>query len=101
MNQLTDSHIFLIIGCVGFQMSNRVIKPVSLILLYGLISLNKPVFGLQACTDKVLQRLSKYVRVHSKWASPRENLSSGFPPKRVSNQSPQLQRLAKKLKFHL
>ena len=36
-----------------------------------------------------------------KWASPRENLSSGFPPKRVSNQSPQLQRLAKKLKFHL
>ena len=35
------------------------------------------------------------------WATSRENLSSGFPPKRVSNQSPQLQRLARKLKFHL
>ena len=35
------------------------------------------------------------------WASSRENLSSGFPTKRVSNQSPQLQRLARKLKFHL
>ena len=33
------------------------------------------------------------------WASSRENLSSGFPTKRVSNQSPQLQRLARKLKF--
>ena len=28
------------------------------------------------------------------WASSRENLSLGFPTKRVSNQSPQLQRLA-------
>ena len=28
-----------------------------------------------------------------------ENLSSGFPTKQVSNQSPQLQRLARKLKF--
>ena len=35
------------------------------------------------------------------WASSRENLSSGFPTKRVSNQSPQLLRLARKLKFHL
>ena len=35
------------------------------------------------------------------WASSRENLSSGFPTKRVSNQSPQLQRLARKLKFYL
>ena len=34
-------------------------------------------------------------------ASTRENLSSGFPTKRDSNQSPQLQRLARKLKFHL
>ena len=31
----------------------------------------------------------------------RENLSSGFPKKRVSYQSPQLQRLTRKLKFHL
>ena len=35
------------------------------------------------------------------WASSRENLSSGCPTKRVSNQSPQLRRLARKLKFHL
>ena len=34
-------------------------------------------------------------------ASSRQNLFSGFPSKRVSNQSPQLQRLARKLKFHL
>ena len=32
------------------------------------------------------------------WASSRENLSSGFPTKRVSNRSPQL---ARKLKFYL
>ena len=31
------------------------------------------------------------------WASSRENLSSGFPTKRLSNQSLQLQRLARKL----
>ena len=31
----------------------------------------------------------------------RENLSSGFLTKRVSNQSPQLKRLARKFKFHL
>ena len=35
------------------------------------------------------------------WASSRENPSSGFPTKRVSNQSPQLQSLARKSKFHL
>ena len=32
------------------------------------------------------------------WASMQENLSSGFQTKRDSNQSPQLQRLARKLK---
>ena len=37
----------------------------------------------------------------SNWALSRENLSSGCPTKQVSNQSPQLQRLARKLKFHL
>ena len=31
----------------------------------------------------------------------RENLSSGFPKKQVSNRSSQLHRLARKLKFHL
>ena len=35
------------------------------------------------------------------WASSRENLSSGCPTKRVSNQSAELQRLARKLKFCL
>ena len=35
------------------------------------------------------------------WASPRQNLSSGFLKKRDSNQSPQLQRLARKMKFRL
>ena len=36
---------------------------------------------------------------HIIWASLRQNLSLGFPLKGVSNQSPQLQRLARKLKF--
>ena len=36
------------------------------------------------------------------WASSRQNLSSGFPSRRISNPTtPQLQRLARKLKFHL
>ena len=35
------------------------------------------------------------------WASSRENLSSRFLEKRVSNKSPQLQSLARKLKFHM
>ena len=33
--------------------------------------------------------------MHPIWASSRENLSSGFPPKRVLNQPSQLQRLAR------
>ena len=37
----------------------------------------------------------------NKYASSPQNLSSGFPTKRDSNQSPQLQRLAKKIKFRL
>ena len=36
-----------------------------------------------------------------KWASSRQNLSLGFPTKHVSNQSPQVQGLTRKLKFHL
>ena len=34
------------------------------------------------------------------WASTRQNLSSGFPKERDTNQSAQPQRLARKLKFH-
>ena len=39
--------------------------------------------------------------VPTRWALSRQNLSSGFPTKRVSNQSLQLQRLARNLKCHL
>ena len=35
------------------------------------------------------------------WAVTRQNPSSGFPTKPDSNQSPQLQRLARKLRFRL
>ena len=35
------------------------------------------------------------------WATMLQNLFLGFPRKRDSNQSPQLQRLARKLKFRL
>ena len=35
-----------------------------------------------------------------KWALSRQNLSSRFPTKRVSNQFPQLQRLARKFNFY-
>ena len=40
-------------------------------------------------------------QVSTIWASSRENLSSGFLTKQVSNQSPQLQRPARKFKVHL
>ena len=55
------------------------------------ISKEKPLFtcGLQ------------FLALGAIWASSRENLSLGFPSKRVSKRSPQLQRLARKLKFHL
>ena len=42
-----------------------------------------------------------YIIDNVKWASSRENLSSGFPTKRLLKQSPQLQILARKLKFQL
>ena len=48
----------------------------------------------------LIRRVSEEDIYHN-WAWSRENLSSGFPTKRVSNQSPQLQRLARELKFHL
>ena len=44
---------------------------------------------------------SQEIRFWYIWALMRGNLSSGFPTKQVSNQSPQLQRLPKNLKFHL
>ena len=37
---------------------------------------------------------------YNNWSSSRENLSSGFPTKQLKNQSLQLQRLAKNLKFY-
>ena len=50
--------------------------------------------------------LMKYQKVTSHiqsaiWALTRQNLSSGFQTKRVSTQSPQLQRLARKLELRL
>ena len=43
--------------------------------------------------------IKHYKKWNITWASPREDLFSGFPTKRDSNQSPQLQRLARKLTF--
>ena len=40
-------------------------------------------------------------KCYSIWAAIRQNLSSGFPIKQALNQSPQLQRLASKLKVRL
>ena len=52
-------------------------------------------------TAYFLHKDEKYVFLeYIIWASSRENLSSGFPSKRDSNQSPQLQRQSRKLKFH-
>ena len=48
-------------------------------------------FYLEACTCMFLHLIEWII-----WAPSRENLSSGVPTKRVSNQSPQLQKLARK-----
>ena len=45
--------------------------------------------------------LTFVVGAHNIWSLSRENLSLGFLTQRVSKQSPQLQRQARKLKFHL
>ena len=54
-------------------------------------------------SDWILTKLSHDVKCNVTlvliWASSQENLSSGFPSKRASNQSPQLLRLSRKLKF--
>ena len=50
----------------------------------------------------VMGIVSKISRTrNSIWPSSRENLSSGFPSKRFSNQSPQLHRLSRNVKFRL
>ena len=53
----------------------------------------KPVSSATETSQKILILLLASL---DNWASSRENLSSGFPTKRFSNQSPQLQRLARK-----
>ena len=68
-------------------------------LVCGLMSLiNRISFPLNIrrtnCSDTLRGQL-----VTSNWTVSQENLSSRFPTKRVSNQSSQLQRLARKLKF--
>ena len=59
-------------------------------------------FGMKEMTIAVdLLKVMKYTsQLIIIWASPPENLSSGCQTKRVSNQSPQLQGLARQLKFH-
>ena len=48
------------------------------------------------------QAVQRYVSVlNIKWASMRQNLSSGFLKRHGSNQSPQLHRPARNLKFQL
>ena len=69
-----------------------------MILVYG------GAYLMQRHSENDLERskLALFCRwISYKWAVTRENLSSGFPTKWGSNQSPQLQRLARKLKFHL
>ena len=62
---------------------------------------NDKVADQTALVHKLIHTVFGNFHIDVIWASSRENLSSGFPTKRVSNQSPQLQRLARKLKFHL
>ena len=47
---------------------------------------------------KIFKQFSSLIHY---WASSRENMSSGFPRKRDSNQPAQLQRMARKLEFRL
>ena len=66
-------------------------------------------YGTRSRTETISKRLSghlvRYVETLSSatrtWASSREILSSGYQRKRVSNQSRQLQRLARRLKFRV
>ena len=55
-------------------------------------------FCIKKCTQLGIMVSSKAAII---WATSRENLSSRCPTKSVSKQSPQLQRLNRKLKFHL
>ena len=57
--------------------------------------------GLHCLQKYLFIRVSRIQKVKVMWASSLQNLSSGFLTKRDSNQSPQLQRLARKLNFHL
>ena len=52
-------------------------------------------------SDLWTKAISEATHKLQKWASSQQNLSSGFPTKRVLNQSPQLQGLARKLNFQL
>ena len=95
------------VGCVGrFSLTGKGLmycirnEPVNIVLFLIFSS---------SCNICILVYVYHFVRflknrlpdLEQNWASLRQNLSSGFSPKRVSNQSPQLQRLSRKLKFHL
>ena len=52
------------------------------------------------CINVIIDSIGPSIILRSIYeATTRENLSSGFPTERVSNQSPQLNRLARKLKL--
>ena len=72
----------------------QTIQPI--LFIFGIMIYAGPKFSIVPSTTHI-----GHLKVTDIRASSRENLSSGFPPKRVSNQSPQLQRLARKFKFHL
>ena len=50
---------------------------------------------------RLLQLIGDVEIYNNNWAATQQNLSSGFLKKRDSNQSPQLQKLARNLKFRL
>ena len=59
--------------------------------------------GVHTCRDEFYLAMddAELVNRLGNLYSTRQNLSWGFPTKRDSNQSPQLERLARKLKFYL
>ena len=83
------NYMFHYFGCDTTKPVFRVFDKVKL----KPISLATPVVNLDV--------LYYTVKVENTWTSSRENLSLGFPSKWDSNQSHQLQRLARKLKFRL
>ena len=82
----------------------NILEGLDISLLFRIVNRGKIFSGKSfITTSRILGKslACSHKNAYTKWATSRENLPSGFPPKRVSKQSPQLQRLARKLKFHL